>query len=84
MHTYYINIVTIGNLGNLYIQWLYSIVHMTDESETTHKRISYKNIDRVKRIGNFGESFNDVIGRLLDFWESEHENAEVRTKQEAD
>jgi len=57
---------------------------MTDESETTHKRISYKNIERVKRIGNFGESFNDVIGRLLDFWESEHENTEVRNKQGTD
>lgn len=48
------------------------MMHMKDNSETTHKRISYKNIDRVKKIGNFGESFNDVIERLLDFWESEH------------
>lgn len=51
-----------------------SIVYMTDESETTHKRVSYKNIERVTRIGKFGESFNDVIGRILDFWESRHES----------
>ena len=48
------------------------MMYMNYNSETTHKRISYKNIDRVKKIGNFGESFNDVIERLLDFWESEH------------
>jgi len=51
---------------------------MKDNSETTHKRISYKNIDRVKKIGNFGESFNDVIERLLDFWESEHGKSDER------
>lgn len=57
------------------------IVYMTEDSETTHKRISYKNIDRVKKLGNFGESFNDVMGRLLDFWESEHnKNKEQETK----
>lgn len=41
--------------------------------DTTHKRVSYKNIERIEKIGKFGESFNDVLSRLLDFWEEEEE-----------
>lgn len=47
--------------------------------ETTHKRISYRNVERVEKIGNFGESFDDVITRVLDAWEEEGDDgAEYR------
>jgi hypothetical protein len=32
-------------------------------------RLSPANIQRISQIGKFGESFDDVIGRLLDFFE---------------
>jgi len=33
------------------------------------QRISLANMDRVKKIGIYGETFNDVITRLLDCWD---------------
>ena len=41
-------------------------------NETTHRRISYKNIERILRIGKMGDSFNDVITMLLDEYEERH------------
>lgn len=44
-----------------------------EEKETTHKRISYRNIDRIKKIGEFGESFDMVLSRVLDYWDDGHQ-----------
>lgn len=38
----------------------------------THRRISNTNIERMDAIGKFKESYNDIITRLLDFWEENH------------
>ncbi len=32
-------------------------------------RVSKENADRMVKIGKFGESFDDIIGRLLDNYE---------------
>lgn len=32
----------------------------------THRRISDKNIERIKKLGNMGDSVNKVVGVLLD------------------
>jgi hypothetical protein len=45
--------------------------------DSTHKRISYKNVDRIMDIGKMGDSFDDVISRVLDYWEDGHKNVEV-------
>ena len=34
-----------------------------------HERISDENLNRIKRIGKMGDTVNDVIGKLLDFYE---------------
>jgi len=34
-------------------------------------RISKKNAERLITIGKFGETFDDVLGRILDGWEEE-------------
>jgi hypothetical protein len=38
----------------------------------THQRISEENQQRLATIGLFGQSFNGVIGKLIDFWEEGH------------
>jgi hypothetical protein len=40
-----------------------------DPDGTTHKRVTYRNIARIESIGKMGESFNDVITKLLDDYE---------------
>lgn len=45
---------------------------MSDQAKQkygTHKRISNENIDRIKAIGQMGDSVNNVIGKLLDIYE---------------
>jgi hypothetical protein len=45
------------------------MVKERDPDETTHKRVTYRNIARIEAIGKMGESFNDVITKLLDDYE---------------
>jgi hypothetical protein len=44
------------------------------EKMTTYKSVvlTEENWRRVKEKGTMDDSMNDVIGRLLDFWESKH------------
>jgi len=43
---------------------------MAEKKKSPYQRISPKNMDRVEDgIGKFGESLNDVFGRLLDLAE---------------
>lgn len=32
--------------------------------------VTVNNMERVAKIGKYGESFNDVLGRLLNYWET--------------
>jgi hypothetical protein len=48
--------------------------------DSTHKRISYKNVDRIMDIGKMGDSFDDVISRVLDYWEDGHKKGDVFLK----
>lgn len=34
-------------------------------------RVSSRTYERLKRMGRKGETFNDIIERLLDFWEEQ-------------
>lgn len=52
--------------------YVYIITNVT-RSKTGTQRVSPENLERVKKIGQFGESFDDVIGRVLDFWEEQKE-----------
>lgn len=38
-------------------------------AKTTLQRISYRNIKRINSIGNREDSFNDVLTKVLDFYE---------------
>lgn len=40
--------------------------------KTTLQRVSYRNIKRIDAIGNRGESFNDVLTKVLDFYEENY------------
>ena len=39
------------------------------KKKSTYQRVSPDNMQRIEQIGKFGESFDDVLGRLLDYWE---------------
>ena len=45
------------------------MVGKTKLDDTTHRRISYRNIERIKAIGKMGDSINDIITMLLDEYE---------------
>jgi hypothetical protein len=36
------------------------------------QKVSPENLERIANIGKYGESFNDVLSRLLDYWEEGH------------
>lgn len=42
-------------------------------------RVSSRTYERLKRMGRKGETFNDIIERLLDFWEEQVEGEKART-----
>ena len=44
----------------------------------THQRISVENQQRIENIGRYGESFNDVVGRLIDYWEEGHIKKQIK------
>jgi hypothetical protein len=51
-------------------------------------RVSYRNIKRIKAIGKIGDTFNDVVTMLLDYYEELHcqdwvNNGAIRNKSEA-
>jgi len=46
------------------------ILYMAEKKKSPYQRVSPENMDRVENgIGKFGESLNDVFGRLLDLAE---------------
>lgn len=44
------------------------------KKKSPYQRVSPENMERVEKIGKFGESFDDVLGRLLDYWEKADED----------
>lgn len=34
--------------------------------------ISDETYDRLKKLGEFGESFDDLLNKLAEFWEEKH------------
>lgn len=43
-----------------------------DPTDTTHVRVSYENIARMKEIGRMGYTINKVVTILLDEYEKNH------------
>jgi hypothetical protein len=43
---------------------------MTDKKKSPYQRVSPENMQYIEKIGKFGESFDDVLGRLLKYWET--------------
>lgn len=39
------------------------------KKKSLYQRVSPENMERIEKMGTFGESFNDVLGRLLDNYE---------------
>jgi hypothetical protein len=37
--------------------------------EMTDAKVSYENLERIKAIGKKGKAFNDVVTKLLDYYE---------------
>ena len=48
------------------------MVEAKNPDETTHKRVSYRNIERIENIGKMGDTFNDVLTLILDDYEKKH------------
>jgi hypothetical protein len=40
------------------------------KKRSPYQRVSDENMERIVGIGKFGESFDDVLVRLLDYWET--------------
>jgi hypothetical protein len=40
--------------------------------EMAYVRVSYRNIERIEAVGNMGDTFNDVVAMLLDYYEDLH------------
>lgn len=54
------------------------MVKELNPDDTTHKRVSFKNVERLLKLGIGGESFNDILTKLLD---EEYNRIERRTKR---
>lgn len=53
---------------------------MTADLERKNISISLGNYDRLSKLGNVNESFNDVVTRILDFYE-EANNSNARDER---
>jgi len=42
------------------------------EMPRTSVQMSMATRDRIKTVGRMGDSYEDVINRLIDFWEQHH------------
>jgi hypothetical protein len=49
-------------------------------NDMTYIRVSYGNIERIKAVGKMGDSLNDVVTMLLDYYEDLHCHDWVNTK----
>ncbi len=34
------------------------------------QKVSEENLERIAKIGKYKESFDNILGRLLDYWET--------------
>jgi len=46
-------------------------------------RVSSRTYERLKRMGRKGETFNDIIERLLDFWEEQADRTSSIKREKA-
>ena len=43
-------------------------------------KVSYGNIERIKAVSNKGDTFNDVVAMLLDYYEDLHRQDWINTR----
>ena len=41
------------------------MVETKNPDDTTHKRLSYRNITDIEKLGKYGETFNDIVTKIL-------------------
>jgi hypothetical protein len=60
------------NEDNIYIFLMFCLLRMSEEKnidKMTYVKVSSGNIERIKAIGKKGKTFNDVVSKLLDYYE---------------
>ena len=72
-----------GNEGNFYIFLKDCLLHMSKEKNNdgvAYIRVSYGNIERIEAICKKGNTFDDAITILLDYYEDLHRQDWVYTR----
>jgi hypothetical protein len=59
------------------------LLHMSEEKnidEMAYIKVSYGNIERIKAVSKKGDTFNDVVAMLLDYYEDLHRQDWINTR----